>query len=43
MLIRENGQTIIKYFCKKGMSPKEIHDDSVKTLGDESPSYSKVK
>ena len=26
-----------KYFCKKGMSPKEIHDNFIKTLGDESP------
>ena len=31
-----------KYFCKKGMSPKEIHED-LKTLGHESPSYSMVK
>ena len=34
-------RAVIKYFCKKGMSPKEIHDDFIKTL--ESPSYSKVK
>ena len=27
----------------KGMSPKEIHDDFIKTLGDESPSYRVVK
>ena len=42
----ENGKevrTIIKYFCKKGMSPKEIHDDFIKTIGDEFPSYSTVK
>ena len=32
----------IKYFCKKGMSPKEIHD-FIKTLGDDSPSYCMVK
>ena len=25
------------------MSPKEIHDDFIKILGDESPSYSTVK
>ena len=35
--------TVTKYFCKKGMSLKEIHDDFIKTLGDESPSYSRVK
>ena len=33
---------VIKYFCKKGMSLKEIQDDFIKTLGDESPSYSMV-
>ena len=26
----------------KGMSPKDIHYDFIKTLGDEPPSYSKV-
>ena len=30
---------VIKYFCEKSMSPKVIHD-FIKTLGDESPSYS---
>ena len=32
----------IKYFYKKGMSSKEIHD-FIKTFGDESPFYSMVK
>ena len=32
----------IKYFCKKGMPPKEIHEDYMETLGKESPSYSPV-
>ena len=36
-------RAVIKYFCKKGMSPKEIHDSFIKTLGDESSSYSMVK
>ena len=36
-------RAIIKYLCKKGMSPKEIHEDFMKTLGKESPSYSTVK
>ena len=33
----------IKNLCKKGMSPKEIQDDFMETLGKESPSYSTVK
>ena len=33
---------VIKYLCKKGMTPKEIHEDFMKTLGNESP-YSTVK
>ena len=35
-------RAVIKYFCKKGMPPKEIHADFMKTLGKESP-YSTVK
>ena len=31
-----------KYFCKEGMSLKENHD-FIKTLGDDSLSYSMVK
>ena len=34
---------VIKYSCEKGMSRKKISDDFVKTLGDEYPSYSRVK
>ena len=36
------GRTVIKYFCKKGLPPKEIHEDFMETLGKESP-YSTVK
>ena len=36
-------RAVIKYFCKKGMLPKEIHEDFMETLGKESPSYSTVK
>ena len=36
-------RAVIKYFCKKGMSQKVVNDDFIKTLGDESPSYSMVK
>ena len=35
-------RAVIKYFCKKGMSPKETHDN-IKNLGDHSPSYSMGK
>ena len=36
-------RAVMKYLCKKGMTPKEIHEDFIKTLGNESPSYSTVK
>ncbi|UYV76219.1 hypothetical protein LAZ67_13003072 [Cordylochernes scorpioides] len=36
-------RTVIKYLCKKGMSPKEIYEDMVDTLREDSPSYSTVK
>ena len=36
-------RVIIKYFCKKGMPPKEIHEDFMETFGKASPSYSAVK
>ena len=36
-------RAVIKYFCKKGMPTKEIHEDFMETLGKESPSYSTVK
>ena len=39
-------RALIKYFCNKCMSSEEIYEiyeDFVKTLGDESPSYSLVK
>jgi hypothetical protein len=32
-------RAVIKYLCKKGMSPKESHEDFMDTLGKESPSY----
>ena len=35
-------RAVIKYFCKKGMSLKEVHDNFIKILWDESP-YSMVK
>ena len=33
----------MKYFCKKGMPSKEIHEDFIETLVKESPSNSTVK
>ena len=36
-------RAVIKYLCKKGMTPKEIHEYLMKTLGNKSPSYSTVK
>ena len=36
-------RAVIKYFRKKAMSPKGIHDDFIKTLEDESHFYSTVK
>ena len=39
----EKVKAVIKYLCKKGMAPKEIHEDFMETLGKESPLYSTVK
>ena len=36
-------RAVIIYFCKKGMPPKEIHEDFIETLEKESPFYSTVK
>ena len=36
-------RVVIKYFCKKGMPPKEIYENFMNTLGKDSPSYSTVK
>ena len=33
----------IKYFRKKGMPPKKIHEDFMENLGKKSPSYNTVK
>ena len=35
-------RAVIKYFCTKGMPPKEIHEDFMETLRKESTSYSTV-
>ena len=36
-------RAVIQYLCKKGMTPKEIHEYFMKTLGNKSPSYITVK
>ena len=36
-------RAVIKYLCKKEMTPKETHEDFMKTLGNESPSDSTMK
>jgi histone-lysine N-methyltransferase SETMAR len=36
-------RAVIKYFCKKGMSLKKIHEDFIDTLWKESPSHSIAK
>ncbi|XP_041349335.1 protein GVQW3-like [Gigantopelta aegis] len=35
--------TVIRYLGLKGLTPKEIHEDMVVTLGEDAPSYSMVK
>ena len=53
-LLRKDGAThlqnekleiraVIKYFCKKGMPPKKLHEDFIETHGKEPPTYSTVK
>ena len=37
------SEHVIKYSCKKGMPPKVIHEDFMKSLGMESPFYGTVK
>lgn len=36
-------RAVIKYLNKKGLPPKDIHQDMVSTLGESAPSYSSVK
>ena len=36
-------KAVIKYFCKKEMPPKEVHEDFIKKLGKESPSFITAK
>ena len=36
-------RAVLKYLCKKGMTPKEIYEDFMKTLGNESLSFSTVE
>ena len=36
-------RAVIKFFCKKGLPPKEIHEYFMESLGKELPSHSTVK
>lgn len=36
-------RAVIKYFCLKGFTPKQIKEEMDSTLGDSSPSYSTIK
>ena len=40
---KQEFRAVIKYLRIKGMNTKEIHNDMVKTLCEDSPSYSTVK
>ncbi|XP_006815359.1 protein GVQW3-like [Saccoglossus kowalevskii] len=42
-MIQTEIRAVIKYLYEKGMTPKEIHEDMVTTLGEDSPSYSTIK
>lgn len=37
------SRAVIKYLCKKGLSPQEIHKDMREVLGEAAPSYQVVK
>ena len=34
-MVKVEERAVIKYLCKKGMTPKEIHEDFMKTPGNE--------
>ena len=36
-------RAVIQYLHKKGLTPKDIHNDMVATLGKDAPSYATVK
>ncbi|UYV84883.1 hypothetical protein LAZ67_X003862 [Cordylochernes scorpioides] len=42
-LVTNEIRAVMKYLCKKGISPKEIYEDMVDTLREDAPSYSTVK
>ena len=42
-LLRFEIRAVTKYFCKKGMPPKEIHEHFNETLWKKSPPYNTVK
>ena len=42
-LEKREFRAVIKYFCKKGIPPKEIHEDIMETLGKESPTHNTME
>lgn len=38
-----SNRSVIRYLGLKGLTPKEVHEDMVATVGSEAPSYSTVK
>ena len=40
---RIGEREVIQYLHKKGLTPKDIHNDMVATLGKDAPSYATVK
>ena len=42
-MVKVEVRAVIKYRCKMRMSPKEIHEEFIETLGKESPFYSTMK
>jgi hypothetical protein len=36
-------RVVIKYLCKKGLTPQDIYKDMLEVLGDSTPSYQVIK
>jgi hypothetical protein len=36
-------RAVVKYLCKKGLSPQDNYKDTLKVLGDSTPSYQVIK
>ena len=40
---KDEVRTVIRYLCEKEMTLKDIHEDFMRTFGNESPCYNTVK